>query len=293
MSGRSIAMVKRAPMARPMSRRRQQTLLHDRRRTRAICAYLVDHRESLVNELEGFLGKTKMDKNKKRKELERLARKHFNEASESQQRIYYDRVRDREDPSESVGETEEEKKLQSAGQGEQPLVEFRSVDEGEVEFRSAGEGAQPLVEFRSAGESSEQPLVELGEKQLGFRSSDSVEFRSAGDVKADTPLRTPERSVTTSELHDAVGLPTPKKVPRRLFKSTPAPMSTFQSAAPSSGGLNDALMREHKALRSLYGDAAALETMACAMRILEVVDMKQWKIVRLSRSQSWRAWLQS
>ena len=33
-------------------------------------------------------------------------------------------------------------------------------------------------------------------------------------------------------------------------------------------------------MRALYGDAGALETMACAIRILDVVDMKQWKIRR-------------
>ena len=52
-------------------------------------------------------------------------------------------------------------------------------------------------------------------------------------------------------------------------------MPTFQSEA--AGGLKDSLMRGHKNLRALYGDAAALETMACAIRILDVVDMSQWK----------------
>ena len=36
-------------------------------------------------------------------------------------------------------------------------------------------------------------------------------------------------------------------------------------------------MRENQHLRVLYGDTGALETMACAIRILDVVDMKQWK----------------
>ena len=36
-------------------------------------------------------------------------------------------------------------------------------------------------------------------------------------------------------------------------------------------------MKENQHLRVLYGDAGALETRACAIRILDVVDMKQWK----------------
>ena len=41
--------------------------------------------------------------------------------------------------------------------------------------------------------------------------------------------------------------------------------------------MRNSLTRENPHLRALYGDAGALETMACAIRILDVVDMKQWK----------------
>ena len=102
-----------------MSSTRQRTLLHDRARTRAVSQYLLDHRENL---LEMLPSKLKKDSNQKRKELERLARQHFNKAPPSEQKIYYDRVA--------------------------PLVEFRSSGGESMEFRAPGE--QPLVEFRGA-----------------------------------------------------------------------------------------------------------------------------------------------
>ena len=140
-------MVKRK--TKQMSSSRQQTVTLDRRRTRAVSMYLADHREILLNMLPKEM---KTDKNTKRKELEKIARKDFHKASESEQRTYYARVS-------ASGE------FRSSGEGEQ-LVESRSGGEGEqlVEFRSADEGGQPSIE---------QPLVEprsIIEEQL-------VEFR--------------------------------------------------------------------------------------------------------------------
>ena len=246
-----------------MSSSRQQTVTLDRRRTRAVSMYLADHREILLNMLPKEM---KTDKNTKRKELEKIARKDFHKASESEQRTYYARVS-------ASGE------FRSSGEGEQ-LVESRSGGEGEqlVEFRSADEGGQPSIE---------QPLFEprrfVEEQLVEFRGS--VACRSARDGKAGSPPRTPPRTpaggVTSSALHAAVCHPTPRKVACRSFQSAPAaPWSMSESAGPSCWpgcGLRDSLMRENQHLRALYGDAGALETMACAIRILDVVDMKQWK----------------
>jgi len=221
-----------------MSSSRQQTLMLDRRRTRAVSMYLADHREILLNMLPNEM---KTNKNTKRKELERLARKHFHKASESEQQAYYARVRTVILASGEFRSTGEGEQSRSSGEGEQ-LVESRSGGEGEqlVEFRSADEGGQPsieqpLVEPRSIIE--EQPSIE--QLLVEFRG---VGFRSSRDGKAGCPPRTPARGVTSS-----------------------------------SCGLRDSLMRETQHLQALYGHAGALETMACAIRFLEVVDMNQWK----------------
>ena len=287
-------MVKRE--ATQISSSRQQTLMFDRRRSRAVSVYLADHREILLKMLPDEM---KTNKQTKRNELLALARKHFHKASESEQQTYYAKVR-------TVLASGE---FRSLGQGEQ-LVESRSGGEGEqlVEFRSVGEGGQPsigeahaseahvgeihigeahageahagdegeqLVEFRSVGEggqpSIEQPIVE--EQLVEFRGS--VAFRSARDGKAGSPPRTPAGGVTSSALHAAVCHPTPRKAARRSFQSA-APWSMSESAGPSCG-LRNSLTRANPHLRALYGDAGALETMACAIRILDVVDMKQWK----------------
>ena len=240
-----------------MSSSRQQTLMLDRRRTRAVSVYLADHRDILLNMLPK---KMKTDKNTKRKELERVARKHFQQASESEQQTCYARVRT----------VRASGKFRGSGEGEQ-LVESRSGGEGEqlVESRSVDEGGQPSIE---------QPLVEprsiVEEQLVEFRGS--VACRSARDGKAGSPPRTPAGGITSSALHAAFGHPTPRKAARRSFQSAPAPWSMSESAGPSCG-LRDSLMRENQHLRALYGDAGALETMACAIRILDVVDMKQWK----------------
>ena len=242
-----------------MSSSRQQTLMFDRRRSRAVSVYLVDHREILLKMLPN---KMKTHPLTKRHGLEKLARKQFYKASESEQQTYYARVT-------TIRE------FRSSGQGEQ-LVESRNGGEGEqvVEFRSADEGGQPSIE---------QPLVKprdwtrsiVPEEQLvEFRGS--VAFRSARDGKAGSPPRTPAGGVTSSALHAAVCHPTPRKAARRSFQSASAPWSMSESAGPSCG-LRDSLMRVNQHLRALYGDAGALETMACAIRILDVVDMKQWK----------------
>lgn len=215
---------------------RQQTLLRDRHRTRAVLLYLADHRQRLTKMLPR---KIKKDKSKIRSELLRMARKRFNQASQGEKQTYHDRAKS---ASRSAGEV-----------GEQPP-------------RSIEQPLSKLVEPRSIGE---EQLVE-------FRSS--VEFRSAGDGKAGSPPRTPPRGViSSSALHAAVGHPTPRKVAGRSFRSAPAaPWSPSQSSGPACP-LRDSLMREIKLFRDLYGDAGALETMACAIRILDVVDMKRWR----------------
>ena len=65
-------MVKRE--ATQMSTSGQQTLMSDRLRIRAVFMCVTDHHEILLNMLPN---KMKTDKNTKRKELERLARKHY------------------------------------------------------------------------------------------------------------------------------------------------------------------------------------------------------------------------
>ena len=161
-------------------------------------------------------------------------------------------------------------KFRSSGEGEQ-LVESRSGGEGEqlVEFRSADEGGQPSIE---------QPLVEprsiVEEQPVEFRGS--VAFRSARDGKAGSPPRTPAGGVTSSALHAAVCHPTPRKAARRSFQSAPAPWSMSESAGPMCGW-RESVMREHHHLQALYGNAGALGTMGCAIRILDIADMKQWK----------------
>ena len=270
-----------------MSSSRQHTLMLDRRRTRAVSVYLADHRDILLNMLPKEM---KTDRNTKRKELERIARINFRQASEGEQQTCYARVGTVRASGKFRGSGEQLVESRSGGEGEQ-LVESRSAGEGEqlVESRSADEaagGVRASGKFRGSGEqlvesrepSIEQPLVEprsiVEEQLVEFRGS--VACRSARDGKAGSPPRTPAGGITSSALHAAFGHPTPRKAARRSFQSAPAPWSMSESAGPSCG-LRDSLMRENQHLRAFFGDAGALETMACAIRILDVVDMKQWK----------------
>ena len=68
-------MVKRLQKALQTPATRQQTLIRDRMRTRAVSQYLAHHRESLLDMVPSNIRK---DRNLKRKELERLARQEFN-----------------------------------------------------------------------------------------------------------------------------------------------------------------------------------------------------------------------
>ena len=258
-----------------MSSSRQHTLMLDRRRTRAVSVYLADHRDILLNMLPK---KMKTDKNTKRKELERIARKHFRQASEGEQQTCYARVGTVRASGKFRGSGEQLVESRSGGEGEQ-LVESRSADEAAGGVRASGKfrgSGEQLVESREP--SIEQPLVEprsiVEEQLVEFRGS--VACRSARDGKAGSPPRTPAGGITSSALHAAFGHPTPRKAGRRSFQSAPAPWSMSESAGPSCG-LRDSLMRENQHLRAFFGDAGALETMACAIRILDVVDMKQWK----------------
>ena len=233
-----IAMVKRAQPAAQMSSTRQKTLMHDRARTRAVSLYLADHRDSL---LEMVPSKIKKNRNQKRKELERLARQHFNTAPQNTQQTYYDKVEFR-----SAGDHEV---------GMMPLAEFRSSggESKSLELKTSGE--EPLVEFQSAGDH------EVGMKPL-------AEFRSSGDDVA--PL-----------LHAVAGHPTASSDKRRAIdrQSMESSDAGWSAMKPAGQGclLKDSLLRESKHLRTLYGESGALETLASAMRILDVVDMQQWK----------------
>lgn len=68
-----------------MSDTRRQQLQRDRLRTKAISLFLADHREALLRKLKHA---GPMDYNFKRKALEHVARKKFNEATDSVQRHY-------------------------------------------------------------------------------------------------------------------------------------------------------------------------------------------------------------
>ena len=278
-------MVKRTQKAVQTSSSRQITLVHDRRRTRAMSVYLADHRDSF---LEMVPSKTKKDRNKKRKEMERLAREHFNKLSQSEQQCYYDRVARPVPISDGNEPLMESSALGSSG-AKRP-VEFRSSGEEPhvsrpVEFRSSGEEphvSRP-VEFRSSGEephvSGEGPLVEFRRTGDDQASSTSLASRTPARGRV-TPPTPPTTSSVALALRVAAGLPSPVKksrvVDRRCLESSCAAWSAWQPTGQHCP-LKDSLLRESKHLRTLYGDAGALETLACAMRILDVVDMNQWK----------------
>ena len=248
-------MVKRTQKAVQTSSSRQITLVHDRRRTRAMSVYLADHRDSF---LEMVPSKTKKDRNKKRKDMEILAREHFNKLSQSEQQCYYDRVA----------------RPVPISDGNEPLMESSAL---------GSSGAKRPVEFRSSGEephvSGEGPLVEFRRTGDDQASSTSLASRTPARGRV-TPPTPPTTSSVALALRVAAGLPSPVKksrvVDRRCLESSCAAWSAWQPTGQHCP-LKDSLLRESKHLRTLYGDAGALETLACAMRILDVVDMNQWK----------------
>ena len=142
-----------------MSSTRQQTLLRDRIRSRAVSRYLADLRSTLVDTLSD---EVKKDKNKKRKELERLARERFTKESDIVQKRYLDMVMRPEPLPAEVGEQEAE--FRSSGDV------LRSSEASSIASSSASAAAPLVSKPASSSQRTPSPCAHLSDNSPPKRS---------------------------------------------------------------------------------------------------------------------------
>ena len=271
-----------------MSSTRQQQLMQDRQKTAAISAYLKDHRADLEKELDPATRGAQ----KRRKELEKMARLRFKEEPDSEQRRYLEKCRRRpgdvsQGPLISAGDAASDDNMS----GRMDVVDKGASSSAGVKRKSSAltENTPGVVALtvKETGASGRPEVTEVASEdtqriagavdaaketlELGGAEVPHKDVGRLGHavVAAQEPVASGE---LTASNEDAGGLGHVVAA----AKEPEAPAVAAQGLSNDAWGspLRDGLAQALPALRKAYGSTAGVEVWAQGLRILDAIEEK-------------------